>query len=73
MLMRRIDLLRSQEAAANSQSTDATNVSDGSPVVARQEKAGISLGKGSEQCFGCLFNLWRIQRFPEESTNCPLS
>src|ERR1700738_2373148 len=73
MLMRRRDLLRSLEAAASSQSKDATNVSDGPLVVPFRKKLAFLLAKGANNVSAACSISVPSQRFPEESTNCPLS
>src|SRR6267378_5310232 len=73
MLMRRTDLLRSVDAAANSQRTEATKVWDVAAVVSSIRKLAFLLAKGASKVSAPFpISARPIQRFPEESTNCPL-
>lgn len=69
-LMRNSDLLRSAETKLNSQSTEATNVSDGPLPVSSTRKLAFFLAKRTNNVSASLSISSRPMRsFPEESTN----
>src|SRR6267378_840465 len=74
MLMRRTDLLRSADEAANSQRTEATKVWDGTAVVSSRRKLAFLFAKGASSiCAAFSISVRPDQHLPEESTNCPFS